>query len=167
MDPTFDHIMQLPTLHTVIVPEEWGDLNGHMSMRHFLTVHDAAGNELFARLGFDEAYIEAHQRFFFDLEHHLLYLREVMVGDRLTAHIRLLERTDKVVHHIGYVLNHRTNELSNTLEAITAHVDLRTRKTTQLLTTDGASFDKTLTTNAQLGWDSPTNGAMGIRPRSS
>lgn len=162
MTPDATDVEHLPASHRVTVPEEWTDLNGHMNVRHYLQVHDTAVEALFRGLGFDQAFVDTRRRSFFDLEHHLGYHREVLEGDEISAHVRLLGRSAKVVHVMGYVVNRRTREVASTMECATAHVDLVTRRTVDLADEHAGALDATLAEHAALSWQSQTCGVIGI-----
>jgi acyl-CoA thioesterase FadM len=162
MTPHFKDVEQLPVSHRVTVPDDWTDVNGHMNVRHYLGVHDTAVEALFSGLGFDQAFVDTRRRSFFDLEHHLEYHREVLQGDQITAHVRVLGRSAKVVHAMSYVLNRRTREVASTMECATAHVDLVTRRTVALLDEHTTALDATVAEHAALAWQSQTCGVIGV-----
>jgi len=135
-------------------------MNGHMNMQHYLAVHEAASSAAFDALGFGQSYIDARNRSFFDLEHHLRYLQEVMIGDELTAHVRLLDRSNKVVHHLGYILNQSTREVAKLLETISACVDLDTRRVTPFLPSEATWIDEAMRVSEALGWRTSGGGVM-------
>ena len=42
----------------------------------------------------------------FALEQHLTYRREVLVGDEVAVHLRLVDRSEKLIHLVSYLVNH-------------------------------------------------------------
>lgn len=156
-------LADLPEALTTLVLAQHGDVNGHMNVRHHLAMHDDAGWLYFNGLGFDEPFIKSEQRNFFDIEHHLRYYGEVMVGDALSVHLRLLDRGAKIVHYMSYMLNNTRNELSSTLEVTTTHVDLRTRRSIALRSPDSDELDARLERDRKLPWTAPVCEAMGVR----
>ena len=40
--PTVSQVDDLPVLMEKVVPPEWQDLNGHVNVRHYLELYDAA-----------------------------------------------------------------------------------------------------------------------------
>lgn len=154
----------LPEALAIQVPEAHGDLNGHMNVRHHLAVHDDAGWRYFSGLGFDEEFITVEQRNFFDIEHHLRYYAEVLVGDALSVRVRLLARSTKVVHYMSFMVDTTRNELASTLEVTTTHVDLRTRRSVALRSEDSTELDARLQSDRGLPWEAPVSCTMGVRP---
>mgnify|MGYP000085033879 CR=1 FL=1 len=81
--PTMAQVDDLPVLMEKVVPPEWQDLNGHVNVRHYLELYDAASWPMLAALGVDERLFLEQRQGLFDLEHHLWYLDELHVGDTL------------------------------------------------------------------------------------
>lgn len=47
------------------------------------------------------SFIDSEQRYFFDVEHHVHYLREVLAGDEITTRrSNRARRTDPLLHHM-------------------------------------------------------------------
>ena len=44
--PTPEQVRQLPELVRVRVPKEWEDLNGHVNVKHHLTMYDLTNDPL-------------------------------------------------------------------------------------------------------------------------
>ena len=64
----------------------------------------------------------------FALEQHLTYRREVLVGDEVAVHLRLLARSEKLVHLVSYLVNHTRQEVAASMEALEAYVAYDTRR---------------------------------------
>jgi len=79
--PTVTQVEALPVLMEKVVPPEWQDLNGHVNVRHYLELYDAASWPKLAEFGLDaNAFLERRQGLF-DLEHHLWYLDALIAAD--------------------------------------------------------------------------------------
>lgn len=161
--PTYEQVRALPCAMEITVPDSFGDHNGHMNVRNYLGLHDDAGFRYVTGLGFGDAYIKRERRGFFDLEQHLRYHTEVLVGDRVAVHPRLLARSEKVVHVMSFLLNVTNRQLANTFEVAMAHVDLEARRTTPFRGPTAAELDRRLQADARLGWHAPTCGSIGVR----
>jgi len=60
--PTVAQIDELPSLMERVIPPEWEDLNGHVNVRHYLELYDAASWPMLAAIGLDEkVFLERRQ----------------------------------------------------------------------------------------------------------
>lgn len=161
--PSYDQILELPRSTALEVPEEFVDHNGHMNVRRYLGIQDDAGFSYFTKFGFGAEYVERQRRGFFDLEHHLRYHAEVMLGHQVAIHPRLLARSHKVVHVMAFMVNATTRRLANTFEVTMAHVDLEARRTIPFSESTALALDRQVEADDRLAWPAPTCGVMGVR----
>jgi acyl-CoA thioester hydrolase len=164
--PTAAQVRQLPTLLKATVEPEWIDVNGHMNIRHYLELN-AEGTTILCdgHLGIDDAYRAERRMGIFTAEHHLRYYSELHLGEELSVHVRVLERSDKAVHMMGLLVDDTHDRLANTLELLLVHVDMDTRKAVGMPRDIAAGFDREIETGAALEWAAPVCGAMGVRRR--
>lgn len=163
--PTYEQVSSLPASHSLIAPPEYVDINGHMNIRHFLAVHDDAAVAYFSELGFSSDYVEQRRRYFFDVEHHLGYHAEVLIGHEIAVHVRLISRSAKIIHYMSFIVNRTNHTLANTLEVTTAHVDLAVRRSTAFDPADTTTLDRRLAADQLVNWSLPVCGTMGAFPR--
>jgi len=158
--PTVTQVEALPVLMEKVVPPEWQDLNGHVNVRHYLELYDAASWPKLAEFGLDaSAFLERRQGLF-DLEHHLWYLDELHVGDSVTVHWRFIARTVKRFHGVMFVVNRSRGRLASVFEYVSSGADLEARKTAPLPPEFAARLDALIAADAALGWPAPTCGVM-------
>ncbi len=165
--PTVEQVLELRQYHETRIPAAYVDLNGHMNIRHYPALHDDAHWPHLDALGLGEGYTQSRGRGFFGLEQHLRYLREVNIGDHVSVHVRMIERSAKLMHFLSFIVNRSTAEVANTMETVTAHADLSTRRVIPLDADDAAVLDRYLADHQGLDWDAPVCGAMGVRPSSA
>ena len=161
--PSFEQIRMLPCYLERQVPEEFEDANGHMNVTGYLRLHDEGAWPFMASLGIDSSYIAERKMSLFDLEQHLRYLSEVNVGDRVAVHGRLLDRTEKLMHGLWFLLDLTNNRLSNTFEFVTAHVSLESRRTAPFPPDIAREVTRLMAAHELLAWSPPTSGALGLR----
>jgi acyl-CoA thioester hydrolase len=161
--PTVEQVQQLPRLLELTIPPEYEDYNGHMRITHHLGLHDDAGLPFFALLGIDEAYFAEHRNGVVDLENHLRYLAEVHAGDRVAVHSRVLDRSDKTMHGIWFLLNLSNAEVANTLEFVSLHIDQEERRASPFPADVAQRIDQLVAEHGALGWEPPLCGFMGVR----
>lgn len=116
------------SLHRDTVRPEWIDFNGHMNVAYYVLAFDGATDKFFDWLGLDEAYRRKTNRTTFALEHHVVYLREVKLGDPLRFTTQLIDHDAKRVHYFHAMYHAREGYLAATSEIISMHVDLGTRR---------------------------------------
>lgn len=132
--PTYAEVLVLPAAPTRIVPAEFGDGNGHLNVRHYLGIFDDAEWALFDAFGAGNDASSAGTGGMFALEQHLTYRREVLVGEEVAVHLRMLDRSDKLVHFVSYLVNHTRREVAASMEALEAYVAYQSRRTSPFST---------------------------------
>lgn len=158
--PTLAETMGLPLLLEAVVTDEHEDANGHLNVIGYLALHDQAGWPWLRTLGIDPS--SSHRpRGIMDLEHHLRYLNEVHVHDHVAIHGQLLERTQRRVHGIWYLVNRTREQLANTLEFVCVHVDLDQRRAAPFDPDTAAALDSQIA-DAARDWSPPVSGTMGL-----
>jgi len=160
--PTTAQLRQLPVHLSMDVPPEWKDRNGHVNVQYYLTLYELGGYEVLTEAGIDEAYLETHHFGLFDLEHHLHFRSEIMVGDHVRTHNRILHGNAKRFHGMYFIVDESRDELACTLEYVTAGVDLRSRRTAQFPEQMKRGIDQLIEKHRQLDWTAPECGAMAV-----
>ncbi|MBA8961905.1 acyl-CoA thioester hydrolase [Rhodococcus percolatus] len=148
----------------VAIPSDYEDENGHMNIRHYLDLEAQAIAAVFDRMGITDDYRASRGQGFFTAEHHIRYYAEVHVGDRVSVHARIVERSGKVVHAMAFLVDDTTERLASTLEVTATHVDLTSRRVVPFADDVADAVDREL---ARIDVDrpAPVCGAMGIRTR--
>lgn len=161
--PAYDEVVGLPSGVRRPVPAEYADDNGHLNVRHYLGMFDDAEWVIFeeADLGTDHA--RAGVGGIFALEQHLTYRREVAVGDDVSAHVRLLGRSERMIHFVSYLANHSHGEVAASMEALNCYVDLRTRRLAPIPRPQGAVLDRIVERAAALPWQPDLTGLITLR----
>ena len=158
--PTVAQVCELPSLMEKVIPAVWQDLNGHVNVRHYLELYDAASWPMLAALGVDERLFLERRQGLFDLEHHLWYLDELHVGDTVTVHSRILDRTAKRYHGVMFIVNRTRGRLSSAFEYVSSGADLEARRTAPLPAVFAAHLDGMIAEGARLAWPAPVCGVM-------
>ncbi len=113
-----------------VVPQEWIDGNGHMSARFYsLLVFDAHW-KFSEAIGLGVAYIREHNLGKNIVEGHMVYERELLLGDHVEVSSRLLAVSDKGVHITHEIFNTDRNYRAAIWEEVDLNVDLDTRRST-------------------------------------
>ncbi len=158
--PTTAQVRQLPRFYQATIGPEHLDTNGHMNIRWYMAFYDETAWGIAEALHMDVAYFHAHQSGVFALQHHIRYLAEVMPGDTIAIHGRLLGVGPKRFHWMGFMLNETHDRLASTIEALVAHADLRVRRIAPFPPPLLARLQEMLVQHAALDWQPPLSGIM-------
>jgi acyl-CoA thioester hydrolase len=159
--PSVEDVRLLPCFMSQEIPPEFEDINGHVNIQHYLGLYDKAGWPFFALLGMDERYFTEERKGIFDLEHHLFYLAEMHIGDRVAIHGRLLARSAKRLHGIWFIVNESQNQLANSFEFVSSHADLESRRTSPFPDELAGRLDAMISEHQKISWPAPVCGIMG------
>lgn len=85
-------------LHEESVRPEWIDRNGHLNLAYYVVIFDHGTDALFDALGLGEAYTSATGNSLFVVETHILYERELTVGERVRVRAHVLGADAKRLH---------------------------------------------------------------------
>lgn len=155
-------IEMLPLIHEATITEAYLDLMGHMNVRHYLGLFDDASWKFFQSFGMNEAYYKANDAGGFALEHHIRYIAEVRLGEKVHIYARMLARNAKRIHFMYFMVNQDKGVLSATLESVASHADLKLRRTSPYPPEISANLDAMIAEHSQVGWEAPINGHMGV-----
>lgn len=156
----------MPSRYSLVVPEDFTDGNGHMNIARYMQIHSDGGWAYFADLGLSEESARAGGPTTFDVEHHIVYRREVHAGDEVSVHVRIVDRTDRGLHSLQFLVNHTRGDVANTHESVSLCVDLATRSLTTFSDEIAGAIDAQLAADRTLDWAPPLSGAMALRGNS-
>jgi acyl-CoA thioester hydrolase len=158
--PDLDQVRELPVQLDYVIPPEWEDRNGHVNVQFYLTLFELAGWKILEEMGFDEAWMRQKQYSFFDLEHHLNYLAEIAVGDRVTAYNRVVGKSDKRFHGLYLIVNETRGQLAGVLEYVSNGIDMRRRRTAPMPPEMSANLERLFEDHSKLSWQPHLCGVM-------
>lgn len=160
--PSVEQVLELPAVQREVAPAAWEDHNGHVNVLAYYEFHMLAAKTAFGAL-LEADYVERHRQSIFSVEHHLSFFNEALVGDDVSAHFRVLDRSDKLMHAVSILVNRTAGTIVNAAEFLEAHVDLTTRRACPFRPEVAARLDLQLEAHRQLGWEFPLSGSMGLR----
>ena len=158
--PSIEQVQQLPMYHRQIIPPEYRDEMGHMNVRWYLSLFDEGGWAFFDDLGMTRAYYAANDAGAFALKQFIHYLAEVHIGETVAVHMRVLGRSARRIHSMGYLVNETTGRIAATIEELGSHADLSTRRTSAFPEQIAAQIDARLARDQALSWASQTSGVI-------
>jgi acyl-CoA thioester hydrolase len=158
--PTLTQIDGLPSVMERVVPPGWLDLNGHVNVRHYLELFDAASWPMLEAFGLGAHTFLEQRQGLFDLEHHLWYLSELHVGATVTVHSRFIARSVKRYHGVMFAVDRTRQRLASVFEYVSSGADLDARRTAPLPPAFAAALDKVIAEHQALSWPAPTCGVI-------
>ncbi|MCW2816100.1 MAG: hypothetical protein JWN84_3555 [Nocardioides sp.] len=161
--PTYAQAASLPSLVDGHVPEDFIDANGHMNIRHHIDLGATAADIVCHEIGVDDDYRSRRRLGVFTAEHHLRYLGELRLGDRFTAHTRVLDRSVTVAHLVSLVLDRTREQVACVMEIVLVHVDMGTRRPAPFPVDVIEGLDRWIAASVALPWPAPVIGRMGVR----
>lgn len=127
--PTYAELVQLTQFVPVqVVPPQFEDANGHVNIRHYLDLGSSAITAAYESVGVDDDYRGGRDMGVFTASNHLNYFSELHVGEEVSVYATFLERSDKAVHAIAYIVDETHRRLAATFESLTVHVDMTQRR---------------------------------------
>lgn len=161
--PTYDQIVGLPAFAEQPVPVAFEDVNGHLNVRHYLGIASEGLDESLVDLGIPQNWPTAAGHACFSAEHHLTYLHELRTGDRMSARVRLLGRSERAAHVLVYLLDESHERVSYVMEEIFVHISMQSRRTAPWPADVAAAMDARIAEHAAFTWDAPVSGTMTLR----
>lgn len=113
---------------TLRVDADWIDGYGHMNATHYVGVFDHTGFELLRAFGVGMDYTAATRCGLYTVNIHVAYRREVLLGDPLLLRVRVVDSDEKRLLCLMELWQTRDNYLAATMEQLSVHVDLTTRR---------------------------------------
>ena len=159
--PTLDQVRELPLALEHVIPAEWEDRNGHVNVQFYLALFELGGWKVLEQFGVGDDWLRAHAYSFFDLEHHLNYLAEIGIGDRVTTYNRIVGRSDKRFHGLYLIVNETRQRLACVLEYVSAGVDMNARRTAPMPAELAHGLQSLYEEHRRLSWEAPLCGIMG------
>ncbi|QZY29230.1 thioesterase family protein [Nocardioides coralli] len=160
--PTYEQLVELPAYVEQPVPIAFEDANGHLNVRHYTGIASEGLDESLVAQGIPQMW-PAQGHACFSAEHHLTYLSEMRTGDRMSARVRLLGRSERAAHALVYLLDESHQRLSFVMEEIFLHIDMETRRTAPWPEDVAAALDAQIAEDEKLPWEPDVSGSMGLR----
>ena len=123
--------MQTTTYKGTVYP--WHcDQMGHMNVMWYIGKFDEATWNLLAELGITRSYLQANKGGMAAVQQNISYKQELLAGDVIEIHSRVLEVRDKVIRFEHEMINLETGAVAAIAELTGVHIDRETRKSCAL-----------------------------------
>lgn len=105
------------------IEKDWIDYNGHLNMAYYNVLFDRGSDEVYEALSIGPAYARERKLTIYTAEVHVCYVRELHLGDRVTASYQLLDHDEKRLRAYQEI-RHVDGWLAATSESLSLHVDM-------------------------------------------
>lgn len=161
--PTYAQLVELPAYAEQPVPMPFEDINGHLNVRHYLGIASEGLDESLEDLGIPQNWPVSAGHACFSAEHHCTYLSELRTGDRMSARVVLLGRSERAAHALVYLLDDTHERVSYVMEEIFLHIDMATRRTAAWPNQVATNLDGRIAEHRALDWAAITKGCLALR----
>ncbi len=135
---SFDAALELHRTH---VRPEWIDYNGHMNVAYYLLAFDQAFDRFMEHIGLTAERRAASGSTIFAVEAHITYGQELLEGAPLVVTLQLLGRQPKKLNTFMRMYHAEAGFQAATVEWMSLHVDLNTRRTAPMPPAVAAEVD--------------------------
>lgn len=155
------NLTALPATYQATIPPEYRDEMGHMNVMWYAHLADRATFSFFKSFGYDEAYFRDYHAGAFALVTHYRYLAEVRIGQSVTIRTRALGRSAKRFHFVHFMtIDEMQDKLACTIETMGTHMDMRTRRSSEMAPQIAEAYDCILAEHRKLSWLPPLCGSI-------
>ncbi|NNK38261.1 MAG: thioesterase family protein [Xanthomonadales bacterium] len=158
--PGPEAVRELPLQFRMRVPPEWEDRNGHVNVQYYLRLYELGAWKILEDGGFDEDWFSTSGLSVFDLEHHLHFRAELLVGDQVSCYHRVVACSDKRFHGVYLVVDDVQDVLAATVEYVAACIDMGSRRMAPWPAAMAAHMDRLIDGHAGLSWPAPLCGVL-------
>ena len=144
------------------VEKDWIDYNGHLNMAYYNVLFDRAGDDAFELMGMGPNYAKERQLTSYTAEVHICYVRELHLGDRVTASMQILDHDEKRIRFFQE-LRHIEGWLAATSENLMLHVDMAGPKVAPFPADVQAKIEAMRAAHAALPVPERAGRSIGIR----
>lgn len=107
---------------------EWIDVNQHMNVAYYVLAFDQGVDSLWDRFGITDEHIQEYRSSTFAVESHVIYRRELQLGNPYLVTAQILAFDEKRIHQFQRLYHAEEFFLAATAEWMNLHVDLASRR---------------------------------------
>lgn len=150
----------LPRTYELVIPEKFLDQMGHMNVAWYTHLFSQAMGGILGLVGLSLEFIETEKIGGAALEGHIHYLSEVHVNESVAIYSRLIERTEKRLHLVHFMVNESQGKVAALFENVMACFDLKTRRMAPIPKGISEKIDDVMAKHQNLDWAPPVCGVM-------
>jgi acyl-CoA thioester hydrolase len=155
-----EHVKTLPQTNQVIIPSEYLDEMGHMNIQWYIALFDRAAWHAFGLFGATLEAMKEEQMGAFALQQHITYLAEVRLGEQVSIYTRFIERSEKQLLFMHFMVNDSREMLASYFESLGMSIDMKTRRSAPWSEKISSQLDALLAEHQALDWQPPLCGVL-------
>lgn len=159
---TLLEVRQLDRVYEQVIPRAFLDENDHVNVQFYLLLVEKGLGAVFHEVGLGQIYAGADPYGNFALEQHIRYFAEILVDDRVSVYIRLIELSSKRAYFMGFLVNETREQLAAIVEVVMMNVAMSQRRGAPFPAAAHARLAETLERHKQLPWRAPVCGVMRV-----
>lgn len=157
-----DDVQQLPQHLRLSIPDDYLDIFQHMNVQYYLKIFNDSVFDMFVGFGMDEVYFMENQVAMFAVDQRLSFRSEVKAGETVATYSRLINRSDKKLHFMLFMVNETQQTLAATLEGLGFHVCRDTGRSCPFLEDASRVLDARLEAHQALNWNLQLSQAIKV-----
>ena len=159
---TLAEVRQLEKYHERKIPGEFLDENDHVNVQYYLRLVEEGLGAVFHQVGLGQIYAAADPYGNFALEQHIRYLAEILVDDRVSVYLRLIDLSPKRAYFMGFLVNDTRQQLAAVVEVVMMNVDMSQRRGAPFPSAPQARLAEMLARHERLPWRAPVCGVLRV-----
>ncbi|MCY3780692.1 MAG: thioesterase family protein [Chloroflexi bacterium] len=159
---SLSEIRQLDRAYELAIPQDFLDENSHVNVQYYLHLVERGLGRVFERVGLGAVYAAADPYGNFALEQHIRYFAEILVDERVSVHIRLVDLSSKRAYFMGFLMNETREQLSAIVEVVMMNVDMIARRGAAFPADSYRDLETMLRRHQELKWEAPICGVMSV-----
>lgn len=161
---TIEEITRLEKVYETNITEEFLDEYRHMNVKWYAQLWGRGASAFFKGLGMDWTESTKYDRGHWVLRQIIDYKAEVLEGDHIAIHCRMIAHTDKCMHNAYFMINETKGKLASTSEVLVGYADLKARRLTSIPDDLVKRLDDHIEQCDALGWTPELSGAIELSP---
>lgn len=157
---TLAEVRQLDKFYERTIPSAFLDENKHVNVQYYLHLVEQSLGALFRQVGLGQIYAAADRYGSFALEQHIRYFAEILVDDRVSVYLRLIELSPKRAYLMGFLVNETREQLAAIVELVMMNVAMSQRRGAPFPAEPQARLAEMLAWHQRLPWSAPVCGVM-------
>jgi acyl-CoA thioester hydrolase len=142
------------------------DTNGHMNIVRYFELNSLALMRFMEEdAGLDPDHRAKARTSMFTAEHHLMYYSELLVGEPFSVYPVVVERSNRALHMMSYLVDTTRGVVANTLETLGVHVSLDSRRAVPFPPATAGKLDDMAREQLLWNWRPIGCGSIGLRTR--
>ena len=159
---SLSEIRQLERAYELTIPQDFLDENSHVNVQYYLHLVERGLAKIFERVGLGEVYAAADTYGNFALEQHIRYFAEILLDERVSVYIRLVDLSAKRAYFMGFLVNETREQFSASVEVVMMNVDMTERLGAAFPADSYRELETMLRRHQELKWTAPICGVMGV-----